>query len=57
MSLETLYEIARSTWVIWMVVLFSSIVLWAFLPRNKKRFEEDAKMIFRDQGNGAKNHG
>jgi cbb3-type cytochrome oxidase subunit 3 len=35
-----------------MVLLFSSIVLWAFLPRNKKRFEEDASIIFKDERNG-----
>ena len=57
MTLETLYEIARSIWVIWMVLLFTSIVLWAFLPRNKERFEEDANIIFKDDENGAKNHG
>jgi cytochrome c oxidase cbb3-type subunit 4 len=53
MTLESVYEIARSTWVVWMVLLFGGIVLWAFLPRNKKRFEEDAKIIFKDEGNGA----
>ena len=57
MDLTSLYEIARSTWVVWMVLLFSAIVLWAFLPRNKKRFEEDATIIFNDDENGAKNHG
>lgn len=55
--MESFYEIIRSTWVVWMVVLFSAIVLWAFLPRNKKRFEEDATIIFNDDDNGAKNHG
>jgi len=52
MTLETLYEIARSSWVVWMIIVFFSIVLWAFLPRNKERFEEDAKIIFKDEGNG-----
>jgi len=52
MTLETLYEIARSSWVVWMIIVFVSIVLWAFLPRNKDRFEEDAKIIFKDEGNG-----
>jgi cytochrome c oxidase cbb3-type subunit IV len=52
MTLETLYEIARSTWVVWMVMLFSGIVLWAFLPRNKTRFEDDAGIIFKDDKNG-----
>jgi len=53
MTLETIYEIARSTWVVWMILLFGGIVLWAYLPRNKKRFEEDANIIFKDEGNGA----
>lgn len=53
MTLETLYQIARSTWVVWMVLLFGGIVLWAFLPRNKKRFEDAANIIFKDGRNGA----
>ena len=52
MTLEALYEIARSTWVVWMLLLFGGIVLWAFLPRNKKRFEDDASIIFKDKKNG-----
>ncbi len=52
MTLETLSEIARSTWVVWMILVFAGIILWAFLPRNKKRFEEDAGIIFKDDGSG-----
>jgi cytochrome c oxidase cbb3-type subunit IV len=53
MTLQEIYDIARSTWVVWMVLLFASIVLWAYLPRNKKRFEDDGDIIFKDEGNGA----
>ncbi len=52
MTLETLYEIARSTWVVWMVLVFGTLVTWAFLPRNKKRFEDDGNIIFKDERNG-----
>ncbi len=53
MTLQDIYEIARSTWVVWLVLLFGGIVLWAYLPRNKKRFEDDANIIFKDENNGA----
>ena len=52
MTMESLYEIAGSSWVVWMIILFSGIVLWAFLPRNKRRFDEDANIIFKDEENG-----
>lgn len=53
MTLQEVYDFGRSTWVVWMTVLFVGIVLWAYMPRNKKRFEEDAKIIFKDEENGA----
>jgi cytochrome c oxidase cbb3-type subunit IV len=52
MTLQSLYEMAGSSWVLWMMALFLGIVLWAFLPRNKGRFEEDANIIFHDEENG-----
>jgi len=52
MDLQTVYELARSTWVVWMIVLFGGIVLWAYRPGNKKRFEDDANIIFHDEKNG-----
>lgn len=36
-----------------MILLFGGIVAWAFMPRNKKRFEEDGDIIFKDEKNGA----
>ncbi len=52
MTIETFYEIARSSWVVWMMALFIGIALWAYAPRNKKRFEEDGNIIFKDSENG-----
>ncbi len=53
MALQELYEFARSTWVVWMTLLFIGIVAWAYLPGNKKRFEDDGDIIFKDDKNGA----
>ncbi len=57
MDLTTLSEMAKSGWVVWLMILFVAIVFWAFRPKNKQRFEEDAKMIFKDDDNGGLTHG
>jgi len=59
MDLMTITELARSAWVVWLVLLFLAVLYWAFRPSNKKRFEEDAMIIFRnDNGeNGGQAHG
>jgi cytochrome c oxidase cbb3-type subunit 4 len=59
MDLMTITEVARSAWVVWLVLLFLAVLYWAFRPSNKKRFEEDAMIIFRnDNGeNGGQAHG
>ena len=57
MDMTTIVEVARSLWVVWLVVLFGSIVFWAFRPKNKKRFEEDANIIFKNDKNGGAAHG
>lgn len=49
MDLTELYETARSLWVVWLMILFLGIVFWAFRPKNKKRFEEDARIPFKDK--------
>jgi len=45
-------EWLRSLWLVWLVVLFALVVWWAYRPKNKKRFEEDALMPFKDEGEG-----
>lgn len=45
-------EWLRSLWLIWLVLLFALIVWWAYRPKNKTRFEDDAQIPFRDEGRG-----
>lgn len=52
MDLAELYETVRSLWVVWLMLLFLGIVFWAFRPKNKKRFEEDARIPFKDDNGG-----
>ncbi len=51
-SIEAVYQWARQAWVIWMILLFLGIVFWAFRPKNKRRFEEDGMIPFKDENNG-----
>lgn len=59
MDLMTISEMARSAWVVWLVLLFGAVVFWAFRPGNKKRFEDDAMIIFKNgkDKNGGQAHG
>ncbi len=43
-------------WVVWLMAIFLAIVFWAYRPKNKKRFEEDARMIFDDDRNERSGH-
>ena len=52
MDWTELSEAARSLWVVWLMVLFLGVLFWAFRPKNKKRFEEDAMIPFKDEKNG-----
>jgi len=45
-------EWARSLWVIWLFILFGAVVAWAYWPGNKSRFEDDARIVFKDERNG-----
>ncbi|MGB0682695.1 MAG: cbb3-type cytochrome oxidase subunit 3 [Magnetovibrionaceae bacterium] len=48
MGLEELYAYARQLWVVWLMILFGGIVWWAFRPKNKQKFEEQANIPFKD---------
>jgi cytochrome c oxidase cbb3-type subunit 4 len=52
MDLNVVYEVARSLWVVWLMILFAGVVFWAFRPKNKKRFEDDARIPFREENGG-----
>ena len=45
-------ETLRSLWVVWLFVLFIAVVWWAYRPKNKRRFEEDASIPFKDEDGG-----
>jgi len=47
---ETVYESIRSLWLLWLIILFLAIVAWAFWPSRKRRFERDAEIPFREDG-------
>ena len=46
--MQTMMGFLHSLWVVWAVVLFAAIVLWAFRPKNRRRFEADAEIPLRD---------
>jgi cytochrome c oxidase cbb3-type subunit 4 len=48
-DLSGLMDTLRSLWVVWLILLFVGIVWWAYRPKNKKRFEEDARIPFKDE--------
>ena len=52
MDFAAIAESARSAWVVWLMILFAGVVFWAFRPKNKKRFEDDARIPFRDENGG-----
>lgn len=33
---------------VWLMILFAGIIFWAFRPKNKKRFEDDAMIPFEE---------
>jgi cytochrome c oxidase cbb3-type subunit IV len=48
-DISEVMQTLRSLWLVWLVVLFAGIVWWAYRPKNKKRFEEDARIPFKDE--------
>ncbi len=45
-------EAARPFWLVWLVAMYIGIVFWALRPGNKARFDKDALIVFKDEGNG-----
>ncbi|MGI9437671.1 MAG: cbb3-type cytochrome oxidase subunit 3 [Geminicoccaceae bacterium] len=46
--LETIVAWATTLWPLWLMILFLCIVAWAYWPKRKARFEEDAQIPLRD---------
>jgi len=48
-TLVSLGETLATLWTIWAVAIFSGIGFWAWRPRNRVRFERDARIPFNDE--------
>ncbi|MBF0625216.1 MAG: cbb3-type cytochrome c oxidase subunit 3 [Magnetococcales bacterium] len=51
MEFETINRLAKEFALVWFFLLFVGIVLWAFWPGNRKRFEQAGRMALDDDGN------
>lgn len=49
MNLEAVNEILTSIWTVWAVLIFAVIIFWAWRPKNRKRFEKDARIPLDDK--------
>lgn len=56
MDIQMIADFARQAWVVWLMIVFLAIVFWAFRPKNAKRFEEDANIIFKDDHKDTEAH-
>ena len=39
----------KSLWVVWFMVLFVGIVIWAYGSKRKKKMEDHGRIPFRDE--------
>ena len=46
---ETIYGWISSLWLVWLFVLFATIVAWAFWPSRKRRLERHGEIPLRDE--------
>ena len=42
------YAAIKSLWVVWLMGVFLAIAVWAYWPRNKQRFEANARIPLDD---------
>jgi cytochrome c oxidase cbb3-type subunit 4 len=42
------YAWLKSLWVVWLIVLFVGIVVWAYWPSRKSKMDDHAKIPFRE---------
>lgn len=48
MEFESLHQLFRSLWVVWLMALFLGIVAWAFWPSRKGRMEKHGRIPLED---------
>ena len=49
MTFEMIYQTATDYWVVWLMAIFLAIVVWAFWPKNKERFEAYGRIPLEDE--------
>ncbi len=49
MTLEALGELLTSIWTVWAILVFAGIAFWAWRPKNRRRFEKDARIPLNDE--------
>ncbi|MEM7444161.1 MAG: cbb3-type cytochrome c oxidase subunit 3 [Pseudomonadota bacterium] len=42
------YEVIEQLWVVWLLLLFAGIIIWVYLPRNRKKTNDAASIPLRD---------
>lgn len=47
-ALQDLSVFLRQFWGPWLMIIFIGIIVWAYWPRNKGRFQNDAMIPLRD---------
>ena len=47
--MDWFYETVRSLWSVWLMALFLAVVVYAMWPRNKKKFDEQARIPLEDE--------
>lgn len=55
--LQDISTFLRQFWGLWLMVFFLGIVVWAYRPRNKSRFQDDAMIPLRDEENEERANG
>jgi cytochrome c oxidase cbb3-type subunit 4 len=48
-TLASFGETLATLWTVWAVAIFSGIGFWAWRPRNRARFERDARIPLSDE--------
>lgn len=51
LSYEAIAGFTRTWGLIYFFVVFAAVVVYAYLPRNKHKFDEAARVVFRDEEN------
>jgi cytochrome c oxidase cbb3-type subunit 4 len=46
--MQSLYPILKQLWLVWLVLLFAGIVVWAMWPGHRQRFEQAARIPFEE---------